>query len=92
MALPVSIRRAAFKEAGGGLVIESVPVEMPQPGQILVKVEACGVCHSEVLAQYDAWGFGFPIVPGHEIIGRVAALGEGVQGWKVGDRIGGGWQ
>ncbi|KAH7309682.1 alcohol dehydrogenase GroES-like domain-containing protein [Stachybotrys elegans] len=91
MQLPASIKRAVFKELGGGLVLETVPLEMPGSGEILVKVEACGVCHSEVLAQYDVWGLGFPVVPGHEIIGRVAALGEGVVGWEVGDRIGGGW-
>ncbi|VUC35924.1 unnamed protein product [Clonostachys rosea] len=91
MSLPASVKRAVFKEVGGDLVIENVPLEMPQSGEILVKVEACGVCHSEILAQHNAWGFGFPVVPGHEIIGRVAVLGQGVEGWKVGDRIGAGW-
>ncbi|CAI6099013.1 unnamed protein product [Clonostachys chloroleuca] len=92
MPLPASVKRAVFKEVGGDLVIETVPLEMPRSGEILVKVEACGVCHSEILAQHNVWGFGFPVVPGHEIIGRVAALGQGVEGWKVGDRIGAGWQ
>ncbi|CAH0024879.1 unnamed protein product [Clonostachys rhizophaga] len=91
MPLPASVKRAVFKEVGGDLVIENVPLEMPRSGEILVKVEACGVCHSEILAQRNVWGFGFPVVPGHEIIGRVAALGQGVEGWKVGDRIGAGW-
>ncbi|KAH9906346.1 alcohol dehydrogenase GroES-like domain-containing protein [Xylariomycetidae sp. FL2044] len=91
MALPANVKQAVFKELGGSLVIEEVPLQLPKAGEILVKVEACGVCHSEVLAQYDAWGFGFPVVPGHEIIGRVAALGDGVTGWQIGDRIGGGW-
>ncbi|CAH0052314.1 unnamed protein product [Clonostachys solani] len=91
MPLPASVKRAVFKEVGGDLVIENVPLEMPRSGEILVKVEACGVCHSEILAQHNVWGFGFPVVPGHEIIGRVAALGQGVEGWQVGDRIGAGW-
>jgi hypothetical protein len=91
MSLPKTIKRAVFNEAGGPLVFEEVPLTLPGPGEILTKVEACGVCHSDVFAQYNAWGAGFPVVPGHEIIGTVASLGEGVQGWKVGDRIGGAW-
>lgn len=91
MALPKTYKQAAFKETGGPLVVEEVSLKLPTAGEILVKVEACGVCHSEIFAQYNVWGAGFPVVPGHEIIGKVAALGDGVQGWNVGDRIGGAW-
>ncbi|KAI0442993.1 alcohol dehydrogenase GroES-like domain-containing protein [Xylaria telfairii] len=91
MSLPKTYKQAAFKELGGPLVIETVPLKMPASGEILVKVEACGVCHSEVFAQNNVWGAGFPVVPGHEIIGRVAAVGDAVQGWSVGQRIGGAW-
>ncbi|PGH23127.1 hypothetical protein AJ80_02756 [Polytolypa hystricis UAMH7299] len=89
--LPETYKRATFKEAGGPLTIESVNMELPAKGQILAKVEACGVCHSDIFAQKNAYGAGFPRVPGHEVIGHVAAVGEDVQGWKVGDRIGGPW-
>ncbi|KAK8097497.1 hypothetical protein PG984_016636 [Apiospora sp. TS-2023a] len=91
MTLPKTYKQAAFKEQGGPLVVETVPLKLPGPGEILVKVEACGVCHSDVFAQHNAWGAGFPMVPGHEFIGRVAAVGEGVQGWELGQRIGGAW-
>jgi D-arabinose 1-dehydrogenase-like Zn-dependent alcohol dehydrogenase len=91
MSLPKTYKRAAFVEAGQPLKVDTAPLKMPGAGEILVKVEACGVCHSDVFVQYNVWGAGFPMVPGHEIIGRVAALGEGVNGWKNGDRIGGSW-
>jgi D-arabinose 1-dehydrogenase-like Zn-dependent alcohol dehydrogenase len=91
MSLPKTYKRAAFKEVGGSLVIENVPLEMPGSGEILLKVEACGVCHSDVFAQQNFFGFGYPMVPGHEIVGRVAAVGEGVEGWQIGERAGGAW-
>ncbi|KAI1381389.1 alcohol dehydrogenase GroES-like domain-containing protein [Hypoxylon crocopeplum] len=91
MSLPKSYRQAAFHASGEGLIIEETPLKLPGAGQILVKVEACGVCHTDLCAQYNYLGGGFPIVPGHEIIGKVAAVGEGVKGWNVGDRIGGGY-
>jgi len=91
MSLPKTYKQAAFKEFGCPLVVEDVPLQLPSAGEILVKVEACGICHSDTFSRYNAYGAGFPIVPGHEIIGRVAAIGEGVTGWKEGDRVGGGW-
>ncbi|KAH8660342.1 alcohol dehydrogenase GroES-like domain-containing protein [Xylariales sp. PMI_506] len=91
MALPKTYKQAVFNAMGGELALEEVPLVMPRPGEILVKVEACGVCHTDACAQYNVFGGGFPIVPGHEIIGKVAALGDGVAGWEIGDRIGGAW-
>ncbi|KAH6612210.1 chaperonin 10-like protein [Chaetomium sp. MPI-SDFR-AT-0129] len=89
--LPKTFKKAAFTEKGGRLSIQEAQLEGPAKGEVLVKVEACGVCHSDSFVKYNAYGVGYPLTPGHEIIGRVAALGEGVDGWKVGDRIGGGW-
>ncbi|KAI1139779.1 alcohol dehydrogenase GroES-like domain-containing protein [Hypoxylon sp. FL0543] len=91
MALPKSYRQAAFKAPGGNLVIEEVPLELPGNGEILVKVEACGICHTDMFAQYNGLGGGFPRVPGHEIVGKVAAVGDNVIGWKVGDGIAAGY-
>ncbi|KAK5659006.1 hypothetical protein OQA88_1093 [Cercophora sp. LCS_1] len=91
MSLPATYRRAAFKVQGEPLVIETVPLEQPPANQVLVKVEACGVCYSDCYAQMNGLGHGFPIVPGHELIGRVVALGPGVTNWSIGDRIGGPW-
>ncbi|KAJ4286595.1 hypothetical protein N0V88_007957 [Collariella sp. IMI 366227] len=91
MSLPKTFKQAVFTEAGGRLSIEDTPLKSPGKNEILIKVEACGVCHSDTLAQHNVMGGGFPFVPGHEIIGRVAAVGEDVSIWKVGERIGGGW-
>jgi alcohol dehydrogenase, propanol-preferring len=73
---------------------EVVERDIPEPGprQIRVKVEACGVCHSDVLTRSGAYpGISLPRVPGHEIAGRVDAVGPNVTAWKVGDRVGVGW-
>lgn len=91
MSLPSTYKHAVFPAAGKPLVIEEAPLKGPGKGEVLVKVEACGVCFSDMFAQNNVMGGGFPICPGHEIIGRVAAVGEGVTAWKVGDRAGGGW-
>ncbi|KAI0180621.1 putative alcohol dehydrogenase [Hypoxylon sp. FL1284] len=91
MALPRTYKRAVFKGKGEKLVIEEVPLKLPEHGEILVKVEACGVCFSDTYTQNDVKEGGPPMCPGHEIIGEVAAVGEGVSGWKVDDRIGAGW-
>lgn len=91
MSLPKTYKQAAFKGLGEKLVLEEAPLKLPGSGQILVKVEACGICHTDLCAQYNYLGGGFPIVPGHEIVGTVAAVGENVTGWSVGDRIGAGY-
>ncbi|KAL3480019.1 chaperonin 10-like protein [Aspergillus californicus] len=91
MTTPQFYKRAVFKSAGQPLVIEEVPLASPDSNEILVKVEACGVCFTDVYAQNNVMGGGFPLVPGHEIVGRVAAIGDKVSGWAEGDRIGGAW-
>ncbi|MBI2391912.1 MAG: alcohol dehydrogenase catalytic domain-containing protein [Deltaproteobacteria bacterium] len=73
---------------------ERVERDVPQPAanQVRVKVEACGMCHSDVFVKSGGYpGLVLPRVPGHEIAGRVDAVGEGVTAWKVGDRVGIGW-
>ncbi|KAF3010355.1 hypothetical protein E8E14_009084 [Neopestalotiopsis sp. 37M] len=89
--LPKTYKHAIFKAQGEPLTLEQVNLVEPSKGEILVKVEACGVCYSDMYAQHNGMGGGFPIVPGHEVIGRVAAIGEGTSSWNVGDRIGAGW-
>lgn len=71
---------------------ELVDAEIPEPGrgQVRVKVHACGVCHSDSLT-VGAMGNDFPRAPGHEVAGEIDALGEGVEGWSTGDRVGVGW-
>jgi D-arabinose 1-dehydrogenase-like Zn-dependent alcohol dehydrogenase len=64
----------------------------PAPGWVRLKVEACGVCHSDALTKRGAYpGLTLPRVPGHEIAGRIDAVGSGVTAWEVGDRVGVGW-
>ena len=59
--------------------------------QVLVKVLACGVCHSDHLVRFGLLGNSFPIIPGHEIIGEVAAVPDTEKKWQVRDRVGGAW-
>jgi D-arabinose 1-dehydrogenase-like Zn-dependent alcohol dehydrogenase len=67
-------------------------VRDPGPAEIRVKVEACGICHSDAVTRGGAYpGLTLPRVPGHEIAGRVNAVGANVTAWKVGDRVGIGW-
>jgi D-arabinose 1-dehydrogenase-like Zn-dependent alcohol dehydrogenase len=87
-----TMRAMVVKEAGGDFVLEERDVPQPGAGEARVRVHACGVCHSDVFAKQGAYpGVTFPVVPGHEIAGVVDALGEGVQGWEVGQRVGVGW-
>jgi len=78
-------------KANGPFELVTRPIPEPGPGQARVKVEACGICHSDSLAVSGAMTGRFPVVPGHEVIGRVDALGPGVEGWKAGQRVGVGW-
>jgi D-arabinose 1-dehydrogenase-like Zn-dependent alcohol dehydrogenase len=86
------MRAVQVSEAGGPF--ELVERDVPQPGrdEALVRVHACGICHSDSFAKEGGYpGVSFPLVPGHEIAGAIEALGEGVQGWEVGQRVGVGW-
>jgi len=74
--------------------LKMVEREIPQPGprQVRIKVQACGVCHSDSLTKEGTWpGITYPRVPGHEIAGVIDALGEGVPEWRPGQRVGVGW-
>jgi D-arabinose 1-dehydrogenase-like Zn-dependent alcohol dehydrogenase len=87
-----TMRAMVVQEQGGDFVLEEREVPEPGPGHALVKVHACGVCHSDVFAKEGGYpGVSYPVIPGHEIAGEVAALGDGVHGWEVGQRVGVGW-
>lgn len=84
--------RAAVVRATGGpeaLVVESIPEPEPGPSDVLVKVEACGVCFHDVVTRNGTLkaGVRIPFVPGHEASGTVVAVGASVRGFKVGDRV-----
>lgn len=73
---------------------EVVERPIPEPGkrQVRIKVEACGVCHSDALVKEGLWpGLPYPRIPGHEIAGRIDAVGPDVTQWKTGQRVGVGW-
>jgi D-arabinose 1-dehydrogenase-like Zn-dependent alcohol dehydrogenase len=87
-----TMRAMVVQEQGGDFVLEEREVPEPGPGHALVKVHACGVCHSDVFAKEGGYpGVSYPVIPGHEIAGEIAALGDGVHGWEVGQRVGVGW-
>jgi len=74
--------------------LEIVEREIPDPGAgwVRVKVEACGICHSDAMTKEGMWpGIEYPCVPGHEIAGNIDAIGPGVLGWARGQRVGVGW-
>lgn len=77
-----------------GADFQIVEREIPEPGrgQVRIKVQACGVCHSDVVTKEGAWpGIQYPRVPGHEVAGIIDAVGDGVSEWKKGRRVGVGW-
>jgi len=85
--------RAVHVRAANG-PFELVERDIPTPGarQVRVKVQACGICHSDVFTKLGAFpGIQYPRVPGHEIVGVIDAVGADVPGWKAGDRVGVGW-
>jgi propanol-preferring alcohol dehydrogenase len=78
--------------AGGPLVLEHVEPPRPGPGELLIRVTACGVCRTDLqLVEGDLPAKRLPIIPGHQAVGVVAGIGDGVTGWKPGDRAGVAW-
>src|SRR5689334_11696431 len=74
--------------------LEPIQREIPEPGrgEVRVRIAACGVCHSDLFTRDALWpGIELPRIPGHEVAGTVDAVGEDVQPWKTGDRVGVGW-
>ena len=88
-----TMKAAVVRELGKALAIEEVPVPRPGAGQVLVKIQACGVCHTDLHAAEGDWPVQPkpPFIPGHEGVGQVAAVGSGVSHVKEGDRIGVPW-
>jgi len=74
--------------APGELRVVERQVAEPGPGQVRIRIEACGVCHSDSGTVEGSFPIDWPRVPGHEVVGRIDAIGSGVQGWKVGQRVG----
>ena len=87
------MKAAIVHEFGKPLLIENVPIPVPGPGELLVKVAACGVCHTDLHAASGDWPVkpSLPFIPGHEVAGTVAALGPGVTDFVIGDAVGIAW-
>src|SRR6266436_71234 len=83
-----STYRAVQAVSPGKLELTEKPLLDPPPGHVRIRVEACGVCHSDAGTVEGVFPIKWPRVPGHEAVGRVDALGEGVEGWAVGQRVG----
>ncbi|KAF2136484.1 uncharacterized protein K452DRAFT_237386 [Aplosporella prunicola CBS 121167] len=88
--LPHTYKAAVIAGANAPFEIQDVPLHEPSEGLVLVKVIACGVCHTDEIARTGAFGPP-PRVLGHEMVGDVVATGPGEKKWKVGDRVGGAW-
>src|SRR6266513_2421656 len=86
------MKAAQDRKPGGDWELVERDIPEPANGQVRVKVEACGICHSDTLVKEGLWpGLQYPRVPGHEIAGRIDAIGADVTQWKEGDRVGVGW-
>jgi alcohol dehydrogenase, propanol-preferring len=86
------MRSAVLREPKGNLEIEERAIPTPGPGELLIRIRACGVCHGDLMVRNGEFPFvRFPIVPGHEIVGVVESLGPGVTHPKTGTRVGVPW-
>lgn len=84
----------AVQVPAAGAEFEVVETDVPEPGreEVRIAVEACGICHSDVFLKEGQWpGVEYPRTPGHEVSGRVDAVGQGVTAWEDGQRVGVGW-
>jgi alcohol dehydrogenase/propanol-preferring alcohol dehydrogenase len=86
------MKAVQISKAGGNFEVVERPIPEPGREQVRIKVEACGICHSDALVKEGYWpGIQYPRVPGHEIAGRIDKIGPGVTLWKPGQRVGVGW-
>jgi D-arabinose 1-dehydrogenase-like Zn-dependent alcohol dehydrogenase len=86
------MKAAQIIKPGGDFELVERDIPEPGAGQVRVKVEACGICHSDFVVKEGMWpGLQYPRVPGHEVAGRVDAVGGNVTNWKKGQRVGVGW-
>ena len=92
MTIPATMRAMVMAAAGKPLELKEVPVPTPGPGQVLIRIQACGVCRTDLhIVDGELTEPKLPLIPGHEIVGTVAATGEGVNRFQAGDRIGVPW-
>jgi len=86
------MKAVQVSKPGGNFEVVERPIPQTGRGQVRIKVAACGICHSDALVKEGLWpGLQYPRVPGHEIAGRIDAIGTDVTLWKPGQRVGVGW-
>ncbi len=89
----MAVDRGVVLSGPGAIALEEIRVEPPGPGEVLVRIEATGVCHSDLhVIEEDGWGHTFPVLLGHEGAGTVESIGDGVAGLSPGDRLVLGWK
>ena len=89
---PARMKVAQISKPGGAFEIVEREIPTPGAGEVRIKVQACGVCHSDVLTKEGLMpGIQYPRIPGHEVAGVVDEVGDGVSAWKKGQRVGVGW-
>src|SRR5689334_543728 len=87
-----TMKVAQVSRPGADFQIVEREIPKPDAGHVRIKVQACGVCHSDVLTKEGSWpGIEYPRVPGHEVVGTIDELGAGVSAWTKGQRVGVGW-
>jgi len=90
--MSTKMKAAQISTAGGDWELVEREIPEPGPGQVRVKVEACGICHSDALVKEGLWpGLQYPRVPGHEVAGRIDSIGDNITAWTKGQRVGVGW-
>lgn len=93
MSIPAIQKAVVFETNGGPLLCKDIPTPKPKPNELLINIKYSGVCYSDLHAWKGDWPLGtkLPLVGGHEGAGVVVAMGENVQGWKIGDYAGVKW-
>jgi len=90
--MPNKMRAAQISKPNGAFELVERDIPTPGPGEVRIKIAACGVCHSDMIVKGGQWpGLVLPRVPGHEVAGKIDMIGAGVTKWKVGDAVGVGW-
>ena len=90
--MSTTMKAAQVSKPNGDWELVERDIPEPDAGQVRVKVEACGMCHSDVFVKEGLWpGLQYPRVPGHEIAGHIDAVGDNVSAWRQGQRVGVGW-
>lgn len=85
------MKAVQVSKAGGALELVERDIPEPGPNQVRIAVEACGICHSDAIVKEGWMPVQYPRVPGHEVVGKIDAVGSGVTAWKTGQSVGVGW-